>query len=64
MTSDYAQMQVYIGMGYGLIAPSAEPKPVSPEREYVAGQRGIIRANAKQALSQSIDELTRQYGCW
>jgi hypothetical protein len=53
---------IYIGVGYGLIAPASEPQPVKNDREYVSGSRGIIRAKSKQALSQSIDSLTRQFG--
>ena len=62
MSYDNNNGPIYVGVGYGLVAPAAEPKPVRNDREYVAGSRGIIRANAKQALSQSIDSLTRQFG--
>ena len=53
---------IYIGVGYGLIAPSTEPKPVANDREYVASTRGMITGSSRQALSQSIDSLTRMFG--
>lgn len=53
---------LYIGVGYGLIAPSTDPKPVENDREYVASTRGMIQGTSRQALSQSIDSLTRMFG--
>ena len=60
--SPFSFPPAYIGVGYGIPSPGAQPIPTDPTKEYVAGGYGFLARGMPQVLPWMVDDLTRDFG--